>query len=200
MGKESFLLVSLKEDKAKKDDKSKKFSPVFAFADMAKNHMEKHGTTIDQLAMVSVKSHYNASLNPNAQFQKAVTLEDVHNARMVADPLTVMHCCPLGDGAAAVVLCAKDVASKYTDKVCPTVEASILRSVLPDGDPTFSLTKHTANLLDQHAILWERQYRVQALKTLKAESPNHKQQADSLLRSVYKFPLFLCLQKVWKDF
>jgi len=136
-----------KPKKDKKDDASKKFSPVFAFADMAKKHMEKYGTTVDQLAMVSVKSHYNASLNPNAQFQKAVTLEEVHNARMVADPLTVMHCCPLGDGAAAVILCAKDVAKKYTDKVCPSVEASILRSVLPDGDPTFSLTQHTAKLL-----------------------------------------------------
>jgi benzoylsuccinyl-CoA thiolase BbsB subunit len=131
----------------KKDTTSPKSIPVIAFAHMAKNHMQQYGTTIDQLAMVSVKSHYNASLNPYAQYQKAVTIEEVHNARMVADPLTVLHCCPFGDGAAAVVLCNKEVAKKYTDKVCPTVAASILRSVLPDGDPTFSLTRHTANLV-----------------------------------------------------
>ncbi|MBI5063326.1 MAG: thiolase family protein, partial [Desulfatitalea sp.] len=98
-------------------------------------------------AKVSVKSHFNASHNPYAQFQKAVTLEEVHAARMVSDPLTVLHCCPIGDGAAAAILCAKEVAGKYTDKICPTVIGSILRSVLPDGDPTFALTQHTAKRL-----------------------------------------------------
>jgi acetyl-CoA acetyltransferase len=109
--------------------------------------MQKYGTTVDQLAKVSVKSHFNASFNPYAQYQKAVTLEEVHHARMVSDPLTVLHCCPVGDGAAAAILCAKEVAGNYTDKVCPTVIGSILRSVLPDGDPTFTLTQHTARLL-----------------------------------------------------
>jgi acetyl-CoA acetyltransferase len=103
------------------------------------------------LAMVSVKSHYNASLNPYAQYQKAVSIEDVHNARMVVDPLTVLHCCPFGDGAAAVVLCAKEAANKYTDKASPAVSASVLRSTLPDGDPTLGLTRHTANLAYEKA-------------------------------------------------
>lgn len=123
------------------------FSPAVLFAAMAKTHMQKYGTTVDQLAKVSVKSHLNASFNPNAQFQKAVTLEEVHNARMVSDPLTVLHCCPIGDGGAAAILCAKEVAAKYTDKVCPTIIGSILKSVLPDGDPTFTLTQHTARLI-----------------------------------------------------
>jgi len=131
----------------KKANKALGFSPALIFAAMAKNHMKQYGTTVDQLAMVSVKSHLNASFNPYAQYQKAVTLEEVHNARMVADPLTVLHCCPIGDGAAAAILCAKEVAAKFTDKICPTIIGSILKSVLPDGDPTFNLTKHTANLI-----------------------------------------------------
>lgn len=139
------------KSKEKKDSTSSKNIPLIAFADMTRQHMQKYGTTIDQLAMVSVKSHYNASLNPYAQYQKAVSIEDVHNARMVADPLTVLHCCPFGDGAAAVVLCAKEVANKYTDKESPTIAASVLRSTLPDGDPTLGLTRHTANLAYEKA-------------------------------------------------
>lgn len=134
-------------DDSKKVNKTLGFSPAVLFAALAKDHMQKYGTTVDQLAKVSVKSHLNASFNPNAQFQKAVSLEEVHNARMVADPLTVLHCCPVGDGAAAVILCAKEVATKYTDKVCPTVVGSILKSVLPDGDPTFNLTRYTAGCI-----------------------------------------------------
>lgn len=125
--------------------KSEKFVPAQFFAAMALNHMNQYGTTLDQLARVSVKSHFNAAQNPNAHFQKAVTLEEVHNARMVADPLTVLHCCPWDDGAAAVIVCAKDVALKYTDKICPTVAASVLKSMLADGDPLLELTKKTAN-------------------------------------------------------
>lgn len=161
MGVDKNALAKLTGDKASKaevapqekdtpsseDTKPKRFSPVHAFAGMADFHMKTHGTTLDQLALVSVKSHFNASFNPYAQFQKAVSLQEVHNARMVAEPLTVLHCCPIGDGAAAVILCAREVAKTFTDKICPTISGSILKSVLPDGDPTFTLTKHTAELI-----------------------------------------------------
>ena len=88
--------------------------PAINFAAMARYYMQEYGITREQLSQVSVKSHYNASLNPNAHFQKTVTLEEVHNARMVADPLTVLHCCPWDEGAAAVIVCDKDTAKKYT--------------------------------------------------------------------------------------
>lgn len=86
--------------------------PIHSFADMAQHYMQHYGVTRDQLAQVSVKSHYNASLNPYAHFQKAVTLEQVHQARMVADPLTVLHCCPWDEGAAAVIVCSREAAAK----------------------------------------------------------------------------------------
>lgn len=135
-----------KEEKAGKAGDANFLSPVQIFAAYTRQYMEKYGTTIDQLAQVAVKNHYNASLNPFAQFQNAVTLEDVHNERMIADPLTKLHCCPWGDGAAAVILCAKDSAKKFTDKICPTVAASVLKSTIPDEDPMFSLTQLCAHM------------------------------------------------------
>lgn len=117
---------------------------VESFAFLAREHMARYGTTIDQLAMVSVKSHRNASFNPYAHFQKAVTLEEVHRARMVAEPLTVLHCCPWDEGAAAAVLCAADVAPRFTRKPCPRVLASVCTG-LTGGDPLTDLTEVTAH-------------------------------------------------------
>jgi len=117
-------------------------SLIQVFAQLARDHMEQYGTTIDQLAKVSVKSHRNASFNPYAHFQKPVTIEEVHRARVVAEPLTVLHCCPWDEGAAAVVLCAAELASRFTQKPCPRVLASV-GTGLPQGDPVADLTEMT---------------------------------------------------------
>lgn len=123
------------------DAKFRKMLPVQYFAGLARHHMERYGVTREQLGMVSVKSHFNASLNPYAHFQKPCTLEQANNAnRMVADPLTVLHCCPMDDGAAAVIVCAKEKAEKFTGKLCPTIAASVNRSTPPDGDFFVTLT------------------------------------------------------------
>jgi acetyl-CoA C-acetyltransferase len=67
----------------------------------------RHGVTEREIAQVSVKNHANATRNPYAHFPTAVTVEDVMASRMVADPLRLLHCCPISDGAAAVVLTAQ---------------------------------------------------------------------------------------------
>jgi acetyl-CoA C-acetyltransferase len=59
-----------------------------------------------EVAQVAVKNHANGSRNPLAHFQDPVTLQEVLESRMVADPLRLLHCCPISDGAAAVVLAA----------------------------------------------------------------------------------------------
>src|SRR2546429_5452316 len=59
-----------------------------------------------ELAHVAVKNHANALRNPDAHFQRAITVGEVLDSRMVADPLRLLHCCPISDGAAAVVLTA----------------------------------------------------------------------------------------------
>jgi len=113
------------------------------FAYRAREHMAEFGTTIDQLAMVSVKSHRNGSLNPYAHFQTPVTLEEVYKARMVVDPLTVLHCCPWDEGAAAIILCAAEVAPRFTTKPCPRVLASACMG-FTGSDPLVDLTQLTA--------------------------------------------------------
>jgi len=86
------------------------------YALRARRHMYEYGSTREMFAQVAVKSHANGSLNPYAQYQTKVTLEEVLNARMISDPLTLYQCSPSTDGASAVVLCAKEVAHKYRGK------------------------------------------------------------------------------------
>ncbi len=78
-----------------------------AYAMMARRHMHLHGTKPEHFAQVSVKSHKNAVENPYAQYRVAVTLEEVMNSRMIADPITLYQCCPTSDGASAVVLASE---------------------------------------------------------------------------------------------
>ncbi len=86
--------------------------PVFAMT--AKLHMSRYGTKKEQLAQVSVKNRRNAALNPNAQFQKPVTIEEVMNARMIVPPLSLYDCCAITDGAAAVILAVEEKARHLT--------------------------------------------------------------------------------------
>ncbi len=82
------------------------------YALMARAHMEKFGTTEEQMAAVSVKNHSNAVHNPYAQFRNEITIEDVMKSGYIASPLKLLDCSPISDGAAAVILCATDVAKK----------------------------------------------------------------------------------------
>lgn len=83
------------------------------YAMMARLHMERYGTTREQLAEVAVKNHYNGSFNPHAQFPFKVTNKQVQNSVMVADPLTLLDCSPITDGAAAVLLAPASEAKKF---------------------------------------------------------------------------------------
>jgi acetyl-CoA C-acetyltransferase len=85
------------------------------YAMIANAHMHQYGTTREQLAFVSVKNHKNGTLNPEAQFRREITVDDVINSTLIADPLTLMDCSPVSDGGACVVLCPFSEAKKYTD-------------------------------------------------------------------------------------
>ncbi len=74
------------------------------YAMLARAHMEAHGTTREQLAAVAVKNHANGLLNPHAQYHLRVTMEDVLRSTMVAEPLRLLDCSPITDGAAALVI------------------------------------------------------------------------------------------------
>lgn len=87
------------------------------YALIARAHMEKYGTTREQLAMVAVKNHRNGSLNPLAQYPYQISVESVLNSVLVADPLRVLDCSPITDGAAALVLCPADKAREMKKPV-----------------------------------------------------------------------------------
>lgn len=82
------------------------------YAMMVTRHMKEFGTTVEQLAHVSVKNHANAFYNPYAQKREKLTVEDVRNAPMVAWPLTRLDICVMSDGAAATILCSEDGLAK----------------------------------------------------------------------------------------
>jgi acetyl-CoA C-acetyltransferase len=83
------------------------------YAMMAVAHMHKYGTKREQLAAVAVKNHHNGSMNPRAQFRMEVTIEGVINSTKVADPLNILDCSPITDGAASVILVPADMAKKF---------------------------------------------------------------------------------------
>ena len=91
------------------------FPGVFAL--IARAHMEKYGTTEAQMAAVAVKNHRHGALNPKAQFQKQITIDQVLRSAYVADPLKLYDCCPFSDGGAALVLASEEVARRHRKPV-----------------------------------------------------------------------------------
>ena len=110
------------------------------YAMIARAHMAQHGTTLEDLAAVSVKNHRHGALNPKAQFRQEVTLEQVMTSSLVADPLRLLHCSPVSDGAAAVLLCPLDRATEFTDrpvKIRASGMATSTMALADRRDPAF---------------------------------------------------------------
>ncbi len=105
------------------------------YAMMARLHMEKYGTTREQLAQVAVKNHYHGSMNPVAQYPQRITVEQVLNSVMIADPLRILDCSPITDGAAALILCPLELAKKISRK--PPVK------IIGIGHATDSIALHS---------------------------------------------------------
>ncbi len=78
-------------------------------------HMNRYGTTEEDMARVAVKAHRYGSMNPRAQFQKEISLEKALSSQVVSWPLKLYDACPITDGSAAVVLASEDVAKKLSD-------------------------------------------------------------------------------------
>ena len=78
----------------------------------ARMHMDKYGTTQKQLAIISAKNHFHSSMNPYAQYQKDMTVEEVLAAPEISYPLTRPMCSPVGDGAAAAIVASEDYMKK----------------------------------------------------------------------------------------
>ena len=83
--------------------------PFTHFALLANRYIQEHGATEEQFGLVAVKNSENGALNPNAQRQKARSLDEVLAPPLISGPLTRLQCCPVGEGAAAVIV-ASDAA------------------------------------------------------------------------------------------
>jgi acetyl-CoA acyltransferase len=130
----------LKEERAKKQGnevEQEKPGGHSSFMDLyamgARMHMERYGTTVRQLAVIAAKAHNNSTKNPLAQYTFPMTVEEVMADREVAWPLTRAMCAPIGDGAAAAIICSKKFMKKHGNKRAVAIRASVLRSGKREG-------------------------------------------------------------------
>ena len=103
----------------------------------ARRYMPDHGATREQIAAVAVKNHAHSVHNPYAQYQRPISLEDVLGARIIAEPLGLLDCSPISDGAAAVVLCSRGRAAPTR---CPTRPAHRRRAPWSAASPVTAAT------------------------------------------------------------
>jgi acetyl-CoA acetyltransferase len=114
------------------DGKQKKKGGHSVFMDFyaagARAHMKEYGTTQRQLAAIAAKNHNNSTMNPLAQYTFPMTVDQVMEDYEVAYPLTRAMCAPVGDGAAAAVLCSEKFLKEHPNDRAVLVRASVLRS------------------------------------------------------------------------
>ena len=104
------------------------------YAMFATRHMHEFGTTREQMLQVAVKNHFYGAKNPNALFQKAITMEKAKASPPVASPFCVYDCCANADGAACVILAEESRARELSDNIvwldglgCASASMSVLR-------------------------------------------------------------------------
>ncbi len=114
------------EVKKEKEGGHSAFMDLYATA--ARSHMKKYGTTQRQLAVIAAKNHNNSVLNPFAQYNFPMTVEEVLEDYLVAWPLTRAMCAPVGDGSAAAILCSEKFLKEHPNPRAILIRASALQS------------------------------------------------------------------------
>lgn len=118
------------------------------YARMARRHMERYGSTVRHFAMVSAKNSRHGALNPYAQFREELTVDEVLAAPMVAPPLTLPMCSPIGDGAAALVIASEAAMRRFGAERAVRVRSSVLASGwdYADDDNKETVPEYAAHL------------------------------------------------------
>ena len=111
--------------------------PPGAYALMAMRHMKQYGTKREHFAYVSVKSHKNATMNPYAQYQKEMTMEEVLNSRVISYPSNLYECSPSSDGAAAAIICSKEKAKQYSTRFITMASYAAGGPLWREGEPVY---------------------------------------------------------------
>ncbi|MCC7075769.1 MAG: thiolase family protein [Acidimicrobiia bacterium] len=110
-------------------------SPFMDIYSMASRlHMDRYGTTQEQLAVIASKNHFHGSLNPDAQYRMPMTVGEVLDDRLVSYPLTRAMCAPTGDGAAAAILVSEERLGDLDAARPVRIRASVLRSAGTKGE------------------------------------------------------------------
>ena len=120
----SFKRVTLPEAESAPGQGRSIFMDAYAMG--ARWHMDRFGSTQKQLAVICAKNHFHASLNPMAQYQQDMTVEQVLTDRLVAYPLTRAMCAPVGDGAAAAIVCSERFLKKLAGARPVRIRASVM--------------------------------------------------------------------------
>jgi len=107
------------------------FMDVYAVG--ARRHMERYGTTAGQLALIAAKNHEHGARNPLAQVQRSMTTDEVLSDRTVSPPLTRAMCAPLGDGAAAAIVCSEAFARRHGLGRAVRIRASVVAAADPEA-------------------------------------------------------------------
>ena len=136
------------------DDGSKRSFFMDLYADMARRYMRASGATREHFAQVAVKNQHNGGLNPRAQYGGDLTIEQVLSSRPVVEPLTLLMCSPISDGAAAVMLMSERAARRHSADG-PRVRASVVRSGVrhDKDDPTAGSAARAARAAYEQAGL-----------------------------------------------
>jgi acetyl-CoA acyltransferase len=131
-------------------DKRSLFMDIYAANSRA--YMEHSGATVEDFAQVAVKSHQHASLNPKAQYRRPVTVEEVLASREVSSPLTVLMCSPIGDGAAALVVCSPDRARRLGGESVRVRGCALVSGTDRSGDEPNAAERAAAKAYQQAGI------------------------------------------------
>jgi len=83
------------------------------FGNAGREHMDKYGTTKEQIAKIAVKNHKHSTKNPYAQFRDEYTLEQVLGSKSIYEPLTMLQCSPTSEGSAAAIVVSEDFVRKH---------------------------------------------------------------------------------------
>lgn len=103
------------------------FIPLTGTGQVVHRLMKTRGLTIEDMCYPSWKNHRAALYNPYAHYRKELSIEDIVHGNMVCSPVTNLMCCPMSDGAAAVIMCTKEIAMQYTTKLIQ-LKGSLLTS------------------------------------------------------------------------
>lgn len=120
--------INIPHDESKPGEGRSVFMDAYAVG--ARWHMDRFGSTQHQLAVICSKNHLHGSLNPLSQYQHKMTVEEVLADKLVAWPLTRAMCAPVGDGAAATIVCSE----KFLKKLTGARPVKIIASVMGQGE------------------------------------------------------------------